>query len=314
MLQKVVIVVWGFQGTPTHVKDETGWYRMAIIRGGPGANLPVIPVVLSQGHYYGLRLPAGRKQWPKDRATNPKESIPSSQTVEDADIIAGVLRGGGRSDEFHTPKKREFDIEDFLKPFSSAEKMVDDCLRTCSPRSKSARRAPSWTCPICSWKVWLECRKKGSIEIAQHLRSKHQTVWKASAEYNGQWRRATTNLGLRKMHDPIDFEDCEAKGLPVLFPCPYCDLALPKFYEGEQTKKHGWIIRRSKTYHLKMKCVSEKAKKKVSLYQYWLDALRKHKRFYKKEAAAPKASVKPNIGNARERWLRRICMNQFGSS
>ena len=87
------------------------------------------------------------------------------------------------------------------------------------------------------------------------------------------------------------FVDCDAKGLDTLFPCPYCDLALPKFYEGKQTKTHGWIIRRSKTYHLKMKCTSAKAKKQTSLYRYWLDALKKHKKFFSK-ARGTRASVK----------------------
>ncbi len=75
------------------------------------------------------------------------------------------------------------------------------------------------------------------------------------------------------MHKPIDFEDCNATGQQVLFPCAYCDLALPKFYQGDiQTRAHGWIIRRSKTFHLKVKCKSKKAKG-VNLTQYWLDFL-----------------------------------------
>ena len=322
MQQKCCFVIWTIdEESPNQI--AVGWKRIAIIKGGHGT-LPVVPLVLHEKHFYGLRLPIGKKNWPREWLQPMDEQIPTTQSVEDTQQCQTVLRGGCNDEsDFQTPKKQIDDIEGFLKPFSSTKRMVEDCIRTCSSMTSSAKRKdrhdgacssrktinslPSWSCPVCNLCITLEDRKKGARKVTKHLSEKHHVIWRESMESNGKWRRNTSNLGLRSMHDPVDFIEWNGSKNNVYFPCAYCNKVLPKFFDGQPTKTQKYIIRRSKMFHLRTKCVGKKAKK-ATLYQYWLDSVRKHRSFFVERPDAPTSSF----------WNRKILrsrmdINLFGS-
>ena len=285
MQQNCCFVVWAIDDDQAS-QTAVGWKRIAIIKGGHG-NLPVVPLVLHE-------KPMGKKNWPREWLLPKDESIPMTQSVDDTQQCQTVLRGGG-NEEFQTPTKHTEDIESFLEPFSTTKEMVDECLRTCSPTTSSTKRKkrhdgdstskrstyrpPSWCCPVCNLRITLENRRKGARKVAKHLSEKHHVIWRESTEQNGRWRRNTSNMGIKPMHDPVDFVEWNGCKNSVYFPCAYCNKALPKFFDGHPTKTQKYIIRRSKLFHLRTKCGSKKAKS-VTLYQYWIDSVRKHRSFY----------------------------------
>ena len=200
MQQNCCFVVWAIDDDQAS-QTAVGWKRIAIIKGGHG-NLPVVPLVLHEKHFYGLRLPMGKKNWPREWLLPKDESIPMTQSVDDTQQCQTVLRGGG-NEEFQTPTKHTEDIESFLEPFSTTKEMVDECLRTCSPTTSSTKRKkrhdgdstskrstyrpPSWCCPVCNLRITLENRRKGARKVAKHLSEKHHVIWRESTEQNGQW-------------------------------------------------------------------------------------------------------------------------------
>jgi len=145
MAQRINIVVW--------TKKEGEWVRIAILRcGSDWQKRPVIPLILSRGHYFALRMQ--KAAWPKEWAHD-ADDIPSSQDLKnDIQLRANFGRGG--TDNFDTPKKgrkemkscrEEDDVKNLLRTCSSkaTEKTLNDLLRTCSTRRSGALRSAGKT-------------------------------------------------------------------------------------------------------------------------------------------------------------------------
>jgi len=134
MAQRINIVIW--------TKKEGEWVRIAILRGGKDwQKCPVIPLILSRGHYFAMRMQ--KAPWPKEWAYD-ADDIQSSQDLRnDIQLRANFGRGG--TDEIGTPIKRrcctkkgkeEDEVERLLRTCSSkaTEKTLNELLRTCSTR------------------------------------------------------------------------------------------------------------------------------------------------------------------------------------
>eukprot|EP00435_Cladocopium_sp_Y103_P059116 s939_g21.t1 len=160
LAQKVNVCVWGL--------TDGMWDRLAVFRGpGDYTNLPTIPVVFFQSHYYALDKINSKEPFPEEWIEKEGRVLLFSG-VNDVDISCSPLfRGGGGNelaDEdinliaaagFLTPlrkKKSAFEngdqVESKLKSCSSrVSKLVKSCssncdsdedwLRTCSPLSQA---------------------------------------------------------------------------------------------------------------------------------------------------------------------------------
>lgn len=138
MAQRINIVIW--------TKKEGEWVRIAILRcGSDWQRCPVIPLILSRGHYFALRMQ--KAAWPKEWAHD-AEDIQSSQELRNNIQLRTNFGRGGMGD-FDTPKRRrqstknEDEDKDLLRTCSSkaTEKTIDDLLRTCSTRHSCRLRA-----------------------------------------------------------------------------------------------------------------------------------------------------------------------------
>jgi len=133
MAQRINIVIW--------TKKEGEWVRIAILRSGSDwQRCPIIPLILSRGHYYALRMQ--KAAWPKEWAQD-ADDIPSSQDLKnEIQLRANFGRGGT---DFGTPKRKKNmhgvneDEDNLLRTCSSkeTEKTVQDLLRTCSSRKSN---------------------------------------------------------------------------------------------------------------------------------------------------------------------------------
>ena len=135
LMQGCTIIVWQFKGSANETRNRALWKRAAIIRGRKeSAKQVIIPVVLHYGHYYALRMPALRKSWPKEWALTKEEEESEtavSQDLENTQALSALCRGG--CNEFCTPvkKRKQCDIDHFLRTCSSRDGTVEDWLRTC---------------------------------------------------------------------------------------------------------------------------------------------------------------------------------------
>ena len=301
MIQKCALVVWAFRGADGKNHLEEGWKRIAILKSGSGY-LPVVPVVLHGGHYFSLRPQVGRKSFPKEWGTAPEdEIIPTSQDGEDTAEISKAVRGG----TWTTPKRKgreDDELEALLRTMSSRRSEEELQLRSCkSSRSeeehqlrsfrsvrsstmeeKSFKEEKAWTCPVCNHKEDISgCRQKAALKIQRHIMNLHNALWRKKVRESSWRRRAHTGMGLRCLAEPIAYEKMKNAELTdkACFLCPYCPMALPKFYVGKRNLRQESIYRNSKLKHLRMECTGSKAKE-VTLRTYMTDSQREFPWFY----------------------------------
>ena len=185
MAQRVNIVIW--------TKKEGEWVRIAILRcGSDWQRCPVIPLILSRGHYYALRMQ--KAAWPKEWAmmAHDAEDIPSSQDLKNDIQLRANFGRGGTDEEFGTPQRKrksterskEEDEVNFLSRTCSSkatQRTVDDLLRTCSSRRSYGKRSAGSSKP--SNKSVIKDRKgKSKTDNTDNLLRTCSTVKSAKKE------------------------------------------------------------------------------------------------------------------------------------
>lgn len=208
--KRVNIVV--FQ--PSDEEDDEGWSRVAFISpDDPNyKRFPLIPVVLSKGHFFALLKPKAKsfaKEWLEAAAdAGAKNRLWFTKGIDDdvivvsqeADSFSQIFRGGGEAVEneqkdvnasvdagmqllvaagFQTPlksSKAQDELDSWLKPCSSQKSWSGDLMRTCS----SAKSAVSFSWEdkaIDSWKcpICKEVLPKKSDGITKHIQRFHRT-------------------------------------------------------------------------------------------------------------------------------------------
>ena len=317
LMKGYTVVVWQYKGGPNESHKQESWKRAAVIRGKKeSAKQAIIPVVLHNGHYYALRLPPLRKQWPKEWALTQSEEkeIAVSQEMSNTQTLAPLLRGGGKDDPLSTPKKKGksnydidemlkscssgVDVEELLRSCSSSRTSLSDLLRTCS--SKKSKKEGSrtlcekgqkfvrvkhstWCCPVCEETVNIGNRIKACGKITDHMRRRHWPIYLNALTENSKRNRGRTNLGMVGLVQPIPFQHMEKEELPdVEFVCPYCDMALPCLSGVKVTGKattRRYLAKLSKKQHLRFDCKFRHEKKDVTLRNYHFDYTRKYKKY-----------------------------------
>lgn len=215
-------------------------------------------------------------------------------------------------------RSKNENLDDLLRPCSlqpSSRKSksslwTENLLRTCSPcrsmASSSKEKQPmitagkkrirnpneriiingrkkEWKCPHCE--ETLDLTKGDSIDqrmVGRHLRQKHADLLEKDRKKNAKLGRIRTSLGLRQLTWPVEFvkmkkEDIKSK---AQFVCPFCAWCLPKFPSDLPYQKYRYLLKISKSNHLK-KC--KKIEEPVSLRQYYSLSGRQHSQVQNKE-------------------------------
>ena len=208
--QKVSIVVF-------KVADNTPTFeRVAVFSGsGDEDRMPIIPILLDNGHYYAVNKLSPRTTFPL--AWVKAEGIIRIQSLVDIDSSQlPAFRGGGNEDVFTTPiKKGNISIEDhllrtcqsdncsskwfgnhsgsLLKICSSRRSGIGSVRKTAFDKSSkknnaitrtepeliaqeiNAGRSAIWKCRFCSFR--LTVNKGDSMKVIKHIRTRHHSEY-----------------------------------------------------------------------------------------------------------------------------------------
>lgn len=269
---------------------QGNWERQFAFWGkGVYERLPIIPVILSGGHYFGLQKNQPKQALPEAWAKD-HTGVLIVQSCVDENI--GEISKGIRDGVADGKKPKDFEnqigqiaVHGFSTPFRKHPEQFDgdaewllractpcneepDLLRTCRSevgpqevtKSIKRNRAVQWTCPVCSLEMEV---RKGHAKVTRHIRRTHQLFYEENVEKNRncgyRGNNATSGIGLRELLSPLQF-------LP-LGPKAYFKRPCSKGLEDKPRSRHLLVL--SKKAHLIRDC--EKAKKnqmKMPILQY----------------------------------------------
>ena len=241
MAQRVNIVIW--------TKKEGEWVRIAILRcGSDWQNRPVIPLILSRGHYFALRMQ--KAAWPKEWA-HEAEDIPSSQDLKNDIQLRANFGRGGTDDEFDTPQRKRQSTEK-----SKEEDEVNSLLRTCS--SKATQRTVDELLRTCSTRRSYGNRSAGSSKPSNKSVIKDRKG-KSKTDNTGYLLRTCSTVKTAKQ------ESGDKMGGDIKWKCPICEEVISSKSKPVATQKiAGHMVR----LH----------------YQKWREGIEANKWFHKRKS------------------------------